>query len=150
MTLTAISDTLDIDLEAVVGHEATFTLHGRGGSGKRTWSGVCNELHQVGVEEGGASTYHLRIVPRLWLASQRRNHRMFQGMTELDIATKLLDEWRVPHTKKITSEYKTRKYRVQYGETDLAFFSRMLEEAGNGSPSGNYPFSSISLHSGFN
>jgi type VI secretion system secreted protein VgrG len=130
VTLTAICDSADIDFEAVVGKEASFTLHGRGGSGKRTWSGLCNELHQVGVEEGGVSTYHLRIVPRLWIASQRRNHRMFQNMTELDIATKLLDEWGVKYEKKITAAYKTRKYRVQYGETDFAFFCRMLEEAG--------------------
>ena len=130
VTLTAICDNADIDFESVVGKEASFTLHGRGGAGKRTWIGLCNELHQIGVEEGGASTYHLRIVPRLWLASQRRNHRMFQNMTELDVATKLLDEWGVKYTKKITAEYKTRKYRVQYGETDFTFFCRMLEEAG--------------------
>ncbi|MFT3764918.1 MAG: type VI secretion system tip protein TssI/VgrG [Minicystis sp.] len=131
VTITAVSKNPDIDFEAVVGQDASFTLHGRGAEGKqRTWHGVVNELHQIAVEETGLSTYHLRIVPRLWLASQRKNHRMFQMMTELDIAEKLMKEWGVDVEKKIQGQYKKRKYRVQYGETDFAFASRMLEEAG--------------------
>src|SRR5262249_37781383 len=41
--LTAVSENHDIDFEAVVGKEASFTLHGRaGGATKpRTWTGVC-------------------------------------------------------------------------------------------------------------
>ena len=130
VSLVALAENADIDFEAVVGKEASFTLHGRGGAGQRTWSGVCTELHQVGVEEAGGSTYHLTIMPKLWLASQRRNHRMFQGMSELAIAEKLLGEWGVAFDKKIQGQYKTRKYRVQYGETDFAFLCRMLEDAG--------------------
>ena len=66
----------------------------------------------------------------MWLASQRRNYRIFQGMTELQIALQLLGEWDVPTDQKIQGHYKTRKYRVQYGESDFVFLSRMLEEAG--------------------
>ena len=69
-------------------------------------------------------------MPRLWLASQRRNHRIFQLKTELEIAKELLDEWGIHHREKIEGQYKSRKYRVQYGETDFAFLTRMLEEAG--------------------
>jgi type VI secretion system secreted protein VgrG len=87
-------------------------------------------MHQIGVEERGLSTYHLSIVPRMWAASQRKNHRVFQYMTELDIAAQILGEWGVDLEKRIESTYKARKYRVQYGESDLGFLSRMLEEAG--------------------
>jgi type VI secretion system secreted protein VgrG len=131
VTLTAVAKNADIDLESVVGQEASFKLHG-GGAGEKgkTWHGVCNEFHQVRVEDSGMSTYHLTIVPKLWLTSQRQNHRMFQQMSELDIVEKLLKEWSVDTEKKIQGQYKKRKYRVQYGETDFDFMSRMLEEAG--------------------
>ncbi|MCC6552341.1 MAG: type VI secretion system tip protein VgrG, partial [Polyangiaceae bacterium] len=128
IAVTAVSENADIDFEAVAGQPASFTIHGQGGA--RTWQGICSELHQLAVEERGLSTYRLSIVPRLWLASQRRNYRIFQQITELDIASKLLEEWSIAHEKHIQGVYKKRKYRVQYGESDFAFFSRMLEEAG--------------------
>jgi type VI secretion system secreted protein VgrG len=132
VTLTVVSDNPDIDFEAVIGQEASFTLHGRAGGGTqaRTWSGIAAEMQQIRVEPGGLSTYHLRIVPLLWLTSQRRNHRMFQMKSELDIVRQILGEWGVPFDERITGQYKSRKYRVQYGETDYVFLSRMLEDAG--------------------
>jgi len=131
ITLTAVSRNADVDFEAIIGQQASFTVHGRSVDGTpRTWTGICNEMHQIRAEEKGLTTYHLRIVPKMWLASQRRNYRIFQGKTELDVALQLLTEWGVATEKKIESAYKTRKYRAQYGETDYAFLSRMLEEAG--------------------
>jgi len=131
VTVTAVSDNPDIDFEAAIGREATFTLHGRSITGQpRSWRGVLSELTLVRVEASGLSTYHLRIEPKLWLASQRRNYRIFQTQSELDIARQLLREWGIDAREKIGGQYKTRKYRVQYGETDFAFFARMLEEAG--------------------
>jgi type VI secretion system secreted protein VgrG len=127
--LTAVSENADIDFEAVVGKDASFSLTWRG-SDKRTWQGLCTELHQVRVETTGLSTYHIVIAPTLWLATQRRNHRMFQLKTELDIVKQMLGEWAVTFEEKITQSYKTRKYRVQYGESDFDFMCRMLEDAG--------------------
>ena len=131
VTVTALSSNPDIDFEAVIGQEGSFTLHGRSVDGQpRTWTGIVSEFHQLRAESQGLTAYHLVIVPKMWLASQRRNHRMFQNKTELDIAHDLLKEWGVDTEKKIEGQYKTRKYRVQYGESDYAFLSRMLEEAG--------------------
>ena len=131
VTVTAVSRNPDLDFEAIIGKEGSFTLHGQSVDGApRRWHGVVSELHQLAVEAAGLSTYHLRIVPKLWLASQRRNHRIFQGMTELDIALQILGEWEVPVEKRTQGQYKSRKYRVQYGETDFTFLARLLEEAG--------------------
>jgi type VI secretion system secreted protein VgrG len=55
---------------------------------------------------------------------------MFQMQTEIEIVEALLGEWGIDHEKKITQPYKKRKYRVQYGESDYVFLSRMLEDAG--------------------
>ncbi|APR87514.1 Putative vgr related protein [Minicystis rosea] len=132
ISLTVVCENPDVDLEAVVGKEASFSLHGRveGSSRARTWTGICNELHQVRAEDSGLSTYRLQIVPTLWLTAQRRNHRIFQMISELDIVLKILSEWGIEPTKKLTSSYKKRKFIVQYGETDFVFMSRMLEDAG--------------------
>ena len=128
VTLVAVGENANVDFDAVVGHDATFSI--RSGGQERSWSGLCNRLQQIGSEEGGASIYHLNIVPMLWLATQRRNHRMFQQQSELDIVLDLLRERRVEPDKKLTAKYKTRKYRVQYGESDYTFMCRMLEDAG--------------------
>lgn len=117
-----------IDFDEVVGHAAQFEV--RAGPHERRWSGLCNQLQLVAVEEGGLSTYHLCIVPSLWLATQRRNYRMFQQQSELEIVLSMLGEWGVDSVKKLTAVHKKREYRVQYGESDFAFISRMLEESG--------------------
>ena len=128
VSLVALSKNPDISFDDVVGQPAHFTL--RRGQHTRTWSGLCNHLQQIRVEESGLSTYELTLVPTLWLLTQRRNHRMFQQSAELDIVKKLLTEWDIKPEEKLTETYKPRKYRVQYGESDYAFMSRMLEDAG--------------------
>jgi type VI secretion system secreted protein VgrG len=126
-TVVALSESPNIDFDAVVGQPASFHVE----KGNRaSWTGICSHLEQVAVEERGLSTYRVTVVPSLWLATQRRNHRMFQYQSELEIACKLLGEWGVAPELRITGVYKKRKYRVQYGETDFAFLCRMLEEAG--------------------
>ncbi len=132
--VTAVSSNLDIDFDEVLAEEASFALGttfaiGAAGAG-RTWNGVAAEMHQVRVDKDGLATYELVVVPRLWLLTQRTNYRVFQFKTELDIVKQLLSEWGIDHRAKCGRAYKTRKIRTQYGESDFAFMSRMLEEAG--------------------
>lgn len=131
--IVALSDNPNVDFESIVGQPAKFTMHGGFTQGQppRTWTGICNELEQLQAEETGLSSYHIGIVPTLWLATQRRNHRMFQQISEPDIVTKMLSEWGIEPVLKIDKgAYKKRKYRVQYGESDFTFICRMLEDAG--------------------
>ncbi|XXY16571.1 type VI secretion system tip protein TssI/VgrG [Sorangium sp. So ce216] len=128
VSLVVVSENPNIDFDAVAGRPAQFSL--QRGSTVRSWSGICNRFEQIGFEERGVSIYHLNVVPTLWLTTQRRNHRMFQQSSEPDIVLKLLEEWGIHPEEKLTSTYKKRKYRVQYGESDFAFLSRMLEDAG--------------------
>ncbi|HVY47477.1 MAG TPA: type VI secretion system tip protein TssI/VgrG [Minicystis sp.] len=130
--LVVLSPDPHLDFDAIVGHEASFALraHGASPAGERVWTGLCSDLQQTATEPSGLSTYELTLVPVLWLLTQRRNHRMFQQMSELDIAKKLLAEWGITPRVHATRAYKTRKYRVQYGESDYAFLCRMLEDAG--------------------
>ncbi|XXT23156.1 type VI secretion system tip protein TssI/VgrG [Sorangium sp. So ce429] len=133
ISLIAVSENTDITFDNVVGKPATFTVHS--GLHTRRWSGICNHLLQIRVEEGAPSTptlatYELSIVPTLWLLTQRRNYRMFQQESELDIARMLLEEWSIERDERLTETYKPRKYRVQYAESDYTFMCRMLEDAG--------------------
>src|SRR5690348_15210821 len=91
-SIVALCDNTDINFEAVVGQPMSLTVRrdSAGPNDVRTWTGICNNAEQVVAEEHGLSTYRLLLVPTLWLLTQRRNHRMFQLQSELDIARKLL------------------------------------------------------------
>ncbi|MBK8257057.1 MAG: type VI secretion system tip protein VgrG [Polyangiaceae bacterium] len=131
IVLTAVSEDPDLDFEAIAGHPINFAVHRDvGENDSHRWGGLCRHIEQVNAEERGLSTYQLIMVPRLWLLTQRRNYRMFQRESELDIVRKLLNEWGVPFSENLTGSYGKREYRVQYGETDFAFMCRMLEDAG--------------------
>jgi type VI secretion system secreted protein VgrG len=129
VNLIAVSENPNIEFDDVVGQPAKFSM--AAGMHDRFWSGMCNHFEQVHVEPTGLSTYQFSIVPTLWLLTQRKNHRMFQQISEPDIVLKLLGEWGIAPVVRIDKgAYKKRKYRVQYAESDFTFMSRMLEDAG--------------------
>lgn len=129
-----------IDLEALVGKPASFRLVSgykfAALGGARYWSGICNHAELVkGVTpqagEKPLSTYYLRIVPQLWLLTQRRNYRIYQHLSIPEIVDKLLGEWNVqPAWKANRGACPKLEYKVQYGEDDYTFLCRLLEEAG--------------------
>ncbi|MBI4952744.1 MAG: type VI secretion system tip protein VgrG [Myxococcales bacterium] len=123
----------DIDLEAVVGREASFRVASGlkfAQAGERRFTGLCATMELLHVEPSGLSTYHLVLVPRLWLLGERRNHRLFQHLSVPDIVKKLCDEWQVAHRFQLDQAPPVLELRTQYGESDLAFLSRLCEEAG--------------------
>ncbi len=124
-----------VDLGAVLGQALTLRLNPgwahthRGGA--RSWTGICRTAAQVEVEPSGLSTYSFVIVPALWLLGERRNYRIFQEASVPSIVTALLTEWGVTFEWRISAaDYPVHEYRVQYGETDLAFLRRLIEEVG--------------------
>jgi type VI secretion system secreted protein VgrG len=131
----ALSDDPSIDLDTIVGQDASFraqsgVAHAPLG-GARYWTGICEHMSLVRAETTGKSTYHIRIVPRLWLLTQRRGHRIFQHLTIPDIVDQLLVEWAIAPTWKIQrNRYPKLEYKAQYGESDHDFLMRLLEEAG--------------------
>jgi type VI secretion system secreted protein VgrG len=132
--ITALSPNEDLNLEAIVGKAAAFRLHGHladAHEGPRGWTGLCAHAELVQVESTGLSTYALRLVPVLWLLTQRRNCRIFQHQSTPAILALLLAEWGIAPVWKLDARaYPIHPYRVQYAETDFAFVSRLLEEAG--------------------
>lgn len=138
ISLQVVTRSPSIDFDRVVAQPARFMLNAAGdletqilGAEPRVWTGVCSQIHEVETETAGLSTYQVDIVPQLWLLSQRQNYRIFQQKSEPQIVLDVLREWGItPELRIDLGEYKPRKYRVQYAETDFAFISRMLEAAG--------------------
>ncbi|MDI1433206.1 type VI secretion system Vgr family protein [Polyangium sorediatum] len=129
VNIVAVSENASIDFDAVVGQPARFAM--QAGLHPRFWSGLCNHFELLRSEPTGLSTYRFSIVPTMWLLTQRKNHRMFQHISEPDIVVKVLSEWGIEPALKIDKgAYKKRKYRVQYAESDFTFVNRMLEDAG--------------------
>jgi type VI secretion system secreted protein VgrG len=131
VSLVAVSRNENLDFDTVVGQVASFTV--RHAAGERTWRGLVSHLQHVGTSGAveGLSTYQLVLVPTLWLATQRKNYRMFQQLSEPNMVLQMLHEdWGIEADVRLTGTYKKRKYRVQYGESDFAFMRRMLEDAG--------------------
>ncbi len=129
-----------LDLGAAVGYPAGFRLHAGYahvlGGATRTWTGIVARAEQAQAlqevsGEDGLSTYHIHIVPELWLLTQRRGNRIFQQVSIPDIVDKILGEWNIRPVWRIQrDEYPKLDYKVQYGETDYAFVCRLVEEAG--------------------
>ena len=136
----ARSPEFDLDLESLVGEPAALEIVAGtkfvANHGARKWSGVVSFMEQTQAEppapgEKPLSSYYLRIVPRLWLLTQRQNYRIYQHLSIPDITDKLLSEWGLTADWKIDrGSYPKLEYKVQYGENDFAFLSRLWEEAG--------------------
>ena len=97
----------------------------------RIWNGVVSDLAETRVEPSGLNSYNLTIVPELWLLTQRTNHRVFQRLSAPELAKKILGEWDIsPRLNLDESSYPKLDYQVQFAESDFAFLSRTLEDAG--------------------
>ncbi|XXY52595.1 type VI secretion system tip protein TssI/VgrG [Sorangium sp. So ce269] len=128
-----------VDLGAIAGQPAALRIacgEGSGLHGERVWSGVCSHIRQVHAFELrggdiGVSTYAPAIVPALWRMALRTDHRIYQHLSIPEVASAVLDAWAIGATWRIDSDEHPRlAYKVQYGETDLDFFHRLLEEEG--------------------
>jgi len=121
----------DLDLDALVGRPAALRIEGPGASGSRVLRGVCLAAEQVQAEETGLSTYTIEIGPKLALLEHRAGYRVFQHQSAPEIVSTIFAAWGIDAKSTLDRQrYPRLPYRVQLGETDLAFVSRLLEEAG--------------------
>lgn len=141
--LVVVCENPAVDFEATIGAKASFRISGAGegpgaiggesgqedGTG-RTWSGVIADIAHLHAPDTGLSTYGIRIAPMLWLLTQRTNCRAYQEKSDLEVVLEILREWGLTAESRCEDTYKPRKYRLQYQESDFAFMSRLLEEAG--------------------
>ena len=77
------------------------------------------------------SHYRVEVVPALWFMSLSSDCRTFENVSALDIVEKVCKAAGVTDIKRhVASAPPSLPYVVQYHESDFAFVSRMLEDAG--------------------
>lgn len=93
-------------------------------------SGIINEV-ALGENNHWQMRYHLTIVPPLWHCGLRQNFRIFQQQDIQAISSTLLNENSVTEWTPVFYEsHPAREFCVQYGESDLAFLTRLWSEEG--------------------
>lgn len=125
-----LATTPDIDFDALIGTHATVTLKTHQGT-DRPFDGIVTEARWLGAGENG-HRYRLTLQPWFYLASLRRNQRIFHEKTVVEILQELLSAYSDagPMELKLQAEYPTLEYTVQYRESDFTFACRLMERHG--------------------
>ena len=120
----------DIDFDALLGTHATVQLRTHDGDDK-PFDGVISEARWMGAGDNG-HCYQLTLKPWFWLASLRRNQRIFHNKTVVNILTELLGAYASagPLESKLTLDYPELEYTVQYRQSDMDFATLMMERHG--------------------
>jgi type VI secretion system secreted protein VgrG len=126
-----LAATDDVDLDKVVGHNATIRLE-LGKNGTRYLNGYVNRIVQT-ANVGNFVRYQATIVPWLWFLTRTSDCRVFQRKSALDIAEDVFQGHRFGsdfYDLQTSGTYPKRRYCVQYRETDFNFVSRLFESEG--------------------
>jgi len=128
----ALSTEQNIDFDLLIGTHATVELKSQN-HGARFFDGIVTHAQWCGAGENG-NRYNLTLRPWFWLASQRRNQRIFHNMNVVKILEELLQAYAGlgdPAVEmRLTGSYPELEYTVQYRESDLDFACRLMERFG--------------------
>src|ERR1039458_8306822 len=116
-----------LPFDQLLGKKITVEISFADGENKRYINGIVSRVTQ-GDRDARFTYYALEVVPELWLLDRKQCSRTFQHMNVPDILRQLFTGMDVDY--KTQGTYEPREYCVQYRETDLAFASRLMEEAG--------------------
>ncbi|RZN46508.1 type VI secretion system tip protein VgrG [Escherichia sp. E13S3] len=129
MDVDVASKVFDLKANSLLEKKATLTIW----QGPKALRYVTGVIASFGMKENNnwQMQYRLRIQPPLWRSGLRQNFRIFQQQDIATISATLLDENGVTDWEpSLNSEHPNREFCVQYGETDLAFLSRLWAEEG--------------------
>ncbi|MBA8501316.1 type VI secretion system tip protein VgrG [Escherichia fergusonii] len=119
----------DLTAPSFLEKNALLTLW-QGTVAQRYISGIINEV-TLGENNHWQMRYHLTIVPPLWRCGLRHNFRIFQQQDIQTISATLLGENGVTEWAPVFYDpHPAREFCVQYGESDLAFLTRLWAEEG--------------------
>lgn len=119
-----------LQLEEVVGYDVNIVLEPDKDK-KRTFRGLCISAEYIGLYEGFGH-FIAEVRPWLWFLTQEREIRIFQDMDVKQIIKKVIADhgYSSRVTDKLSGQYDSRVYCVQYRESDFDFISRLMEEEG--------------------
>jgi type VI secretion system secreted protein VgrG len=127
-TLNGLNDGTSLTLNTAIATHLTTSLHNDAQT--RPLDALVAEIQQLPAD-ATAERYQLVLRPWLWWLTLASNNRVFQNLATSDIVTTIFKAHGFTDFQlKLTGSYTPREYCVQYGETDFAFVSRLLEEEG--------------------
>ncbi len=125
--LTALSLNLEIKPEDLIGKQITVKIQNEHG---RVFNGLVSKFAFGEITSGSFRKYHLVMVPWFQFLSHTENRRIFQNKNSKDIISQVFSDLGFSDFDFRASGGVSREYCVQYGESDLGFVSRLLEEEG--------------------
>jgi len=130
LALELATDDFDVAASDLVGRPLGVHL-GRPDGTARDFHGVVASIEACGAT-GRFALWRAHLRPSLWLLKHTVNSRVFQNRTVPEIVK---EDVLKPHgiddiDDRLTGTYAKREYCVQYGESDLDFVHRLLEEEG--------------------
>ncbi|NIF25134.1 type VI secretion system tip protein VgrG [Pantoea sp. Tr-811] len=134
-TVAFTSPAQDIDATQILGKDASFYLGSPHSlqSASRTLHGVITGFKRVSSSKDEAR-YEVTFEPRLALLSRGKQYRIYQHQSVPEIVESVLrsrHQFEGQHFLfNLLREYPRREQVMQYGESDLAFISRLLAEVG--------------------
>lgn len=129
-TLQLLSERADLTLQDMIGQELGVFL--ATGAGERRFSGRVTSFAHTGTD-GGFAFYEATLGPWTEFLRHRTSHRIFQRLTLPELIRTLLAEHGAlaRYDLRLAEEnYPAMPICTQYGESDFAFLSRLLEAHG--------------------
>ncbi|QDU58368.1 type VI secretion system Vgr family protein [Aeoliella mucimassa] len=124
--LSFVAESDNLKFSELLGTSATVYVDLPSGE-SRKWNGVITSLHQAGRDEEFCH-YTATLEPSFALLGLQSNYRIFQDASIESIIREVCGDLSLDIS--LTKTHRDRNYCVQYGETDLAFVSRVMEEEG--------------------
>ena len=131
ITIELLSPDANLELKSLVGQPVLLTIRTHVNT-DRFLHGYVREFARTG-SDGGFAKYEAKISPWFYFLTFRTNCRIFQDLNIIDIARRVFEEHGALAAARfdvVESRYLPMPYCVQYNESDFAFVSRLLEDAG--------------------
>ena len=127
--LDLLSEQGDIKFEDILAKNVTIE-HKLISGDLRYFNGIVTSFSQTG-DDGSYAVYQATVKPWLWFLTRTADCRIFQEMSVPDIVKDVFrGSGYTDFEDKLTKNYRTWEYCVQYRETDFNFVSRLLEQEG--------------------
>ena len=130
INLDLLSENPGINFDDIIGKNFTIRMDLPGG-GTRYWNGFISRFVQTVSTSSRFAQYQATMVPWLWFLTRTSDCRIFQEKTVPDIIKQVFNELGFSDIEdRLSGEYRTWTYCVQYRETDFNFVSRLMEQEG--------------------
>lgn len=126
--LELVSEDPEIDLQSLINQPISVRLDCRDQS--RWLSGIVMRF-QSGGASGRLARYHAQVIPSMALLQHSGGYKIYQNLSVQEIVQQVLSaSGQVTLVNRLCQTYAPREYCVQYGESDLQFVQRLMEEEG--------------------